>query len=100
MSSVKRSAKVREVCRVLGYRIQDFRQDLELSQEALADRCGLHRTYIGQLERGCVNPTLATLLTIAGGLRVDPAELVRALPPVTVPGRHSTGPRTANHADS
>ena len=36
------------------------------SQEEFADRCGLHRTYIGAIERGDVNITLRTLARLAG----------------------------------
>lgn len=50
-----------------------------LSQEGLAERAGLHRTFIGHLERGESTPTLVTIVRIAQALEVDPAELVRGL---------------------
>jgi predicted transcriptional regulator len=52
-----------------------------LSQEGLADRTGVHRTYIGHVERGEVNPTLWSIIRIAASLGVDPAELVSGLRP-------------------
>jgi transcriptional regulator with XRE-family HTH domain len=55
------------------------RAELELSQEALADICELHWTYIGQVERGQRNISLHNIIRIAGGLDIDPGELVRAL---------------------
>lgn len=39
--------------------------------------CGLHRTYIGAIERGERNVTLHTLSKIASGLEIDPLELLR-----------------------
>jgi transcriptional regulator with XRE-family HTH domain len=48
-----------------------------LSQEALALRAGLHRTYIGMIERGQRNPTLDSAKAIAKALDVQLATLVR-----------------------
>jgi transcriptional regulator with XRE-family HTH domain len=64
---------------LLGQRIRDQRQALGLSQEALAERSGIHWTFLGQVERGRRNLSLHNLLKIADGLEVDPAELVRGL---------------------
>lgn len=49
-----------------------------MSQEGLADRLGVHRTYLGGVERGERNLTLQTLERIAEGLDVDAARLVAA----------------------
>jgi transcriptional regulator with XRE-family HTH domain len=65
--------------RVLGERVRAQREALGLSQEALVDRCGVHWTFLGQVERGRRNLSLHNLLKIAAGLGVDPAELVRGL---------------------
>lgn len=46
-------------------------------QEQLADDCGVHWTFIGQVKRGRRNLALHNILKIAAGLPVDPAELVR-----------------------
>lgn len=54
-----------------------LRQDLSLSQEEAADKCGLHRTYIGAIERGERNITLTTLEQIATALDVDPLDLLK-----------------------
>jgi transcriptional regulator with XRE-family HTH domain len=47
-----------------------------VSQEALADICGYHRTYVGGIERGQRNITIATLEALAGALGVDPIALL------------------------
>jgi transcriptional regulator with XRE-family HTH domain len=65
--------------RVLGERIRERRLALGLSQESLAERSGIHWTFLGQVERGRRNLSLHNLLKIADGLAVDPAELVRGL---------------------
>ncbi|MBK9334028.1 MAG: helix-turn-helix transcriptional regulator [Ignavibacteria bacterium] len=38
--------------------IKHFRNKFELTQEELAEKCGFHRTYVGQVERGERNPSL------------------------------------------
>lgn len=50
-----------------------------LSQEQLAEASGLHRTYVGSLERGERNVALINILRLAKGLGIDPGELVRDL---------------------
>jgi transcriptional regulator with XRE-family HTH domain len=68
-----------DATRLLGERVRARRAALGLSQEALADRCGVHWTFLGQVERGRRNLSLHNLLKLAGGLGVDPAELVKGL---------------------
>ena len=65
----------------LGQRIKRYRNRLGISQEALADRAGLHWTFVGQVERGQRNLSLHNLLKIAAGLDIDPAKLVQGLKP-------------------
>lgn len=62
-----------------GERVRTRRHQLGLSQEQLADECGLHWTYVGQIERGRRNISLHNILKIAEGLGIDPGELVRGL---------------------
>jgi transcriptional regulator with XRE-family HTH domain len=47
-----------------------------LSQEELADRCGLHRTYVGAIERGERNITVGTLFRLAEALGCRAADLL------------------------
>ncbi len=46
-----------------------------LTQEALAERAGLHRTYVGAIERGERNVSLRNILRLATALDVAPADL-------------------------
>lgn len=50
-----------------------------LSQEALALKAGINRTYIGSLESGDRNPSLENIARLATALRTDAADLVRGL---------------------
>jgi len=49
---------------------------LGISQEELAERADLHRTYIAGIERGARNPTLLTIKKLAKGLGVSSADLL------------------------
>lgn len=60
-------------------------ENTELSQERLASEIGLHRTEIGKIENGEVEPKLRTLVILANGLGTTLDELVRDL---GVPVRH------------
>lgn len=64
-----------------GRRVRATRRDNRVSQEKLGELAGLHRTYVGHLERGEVNPSLYNIIRIADALGVDPAELVGGLRP-------------------
>jgi transcriptional regulator with XRE-family HTH domain len=59
----------------IGVRIRELREHKSVSQEALAATCGLHRTYIGLIERGERNLSLAVIEQIAAGLGVAVGEL-------------------------
>ncbi len=61
---------------ILASNIRDFRETKDLSQEAFADLCGLHRTYVGSVERGERNVTLSTLELFASVLGVPVPRLL------------------------
>lgn len=63
----------------LGARIRELRIEKGWSQEKLADACGLHRSHMGEIERGRANITLATLFIIAEKLQTSGAELLEGL---------------------
>ena len=54
----------------IGQRLRNYRLQKKLSQEDLAERCGLHPTYIGQVERGEKNATIESISKIAAGLGI------------------------------
>ena len=58
------------ITKLVGTRIRGFRKEKRLSQEELAEKCSLHPTYIGQLERGEKNPTIESVMKIANGLEI------------------------------
>ncbi|NNH73810.1 helix-turn-helix transcriptional regulator [Nocardia uniformis] len=58
-----------------GGRVRQLRAALGLSQEKLADIAGLHRTYVGSLERGERNVSLDQIYRLAKGLNVQVSDL-------------------------
>jgi transcriptional regulator with XRE-family HTH domain len=58
-----------------GKRVRELRTQAGLSQEQLGDRSGLHRTYVGGIERGERNPSLFIIKKIADALGVSLGEL-------------------------
>lgn len=62
--------------RVVGRNLRLLRQARGISQEAFADALGVHRTYMGGVERGERNLTLKSLERIAARAGVDPLELL------------------------
>jgi len=66
-----------ELQRRVGRNLRRYRQSKGLSQEAFADLVGVHRTYMGGLERGERNLTLKSLERISETTGLDPLELLR-----------------------
>lgn len=60
-----------DINKIFGKKVAEMRKMQHLSQEELADRCNIHRTYIGSIERGEKSPTLNTVEKIANGLNVE-----------------------------
>ena len=64
------------VIKRFGAAVQKIRYGLGISQEELAERADLHRTYIADIERGARNPTLLTIKKLAKGLGISAADLL------------------------
>jgi transcriptional regulator with XRE-family HTH domain len=71
---------VSDARRVFASRLRQIRQVKGLSQEELADRAGLHRTYVGSVERGERNISIDNIEVIAKALGVDIIELLKKEP--------------------
>lgn len=65
---------------ILAQNVRRIRRETGFSQEDLADRAGLHRTYISSIERGERNISLENLFLLADALGVDSAVLVTPPP--------------------
>jgi len=65
-----------ELLRRFATNLVRLRRERGLSQEELAHRAGIDRTFVSGCERLVRNPTLTTLEKIARGLEVDPLELL------------------------
>jgi transcriptional regulator with XRE-family HTH domain len=63
------------VLKRFGLRVRELRLAAGLSQEQLAERAGLHRTYIGGIERGERNVAILNIVRLARALKVRPSEL-------------------------
>ena len=65
-----------DIVKKFGEKVRKLREEKELSQEELAFRAGLHRTYIGMIERGEKNITLRNIEKIANALEVRVEDLL------------------------
>jgi transcriptional regulator with XRE-family HTH domain len=61
----------------LGVAVKRLRREADLTQKQLAERIGLHHTYISHIERGATNPTWAALSRLSKGLGVPRWVLVK-----------------------
>ena len=67
--------KNKTVQQEFGIRVRKLRKDVGWSQEEFADECGLHRTYIGAIERGERNVSLNNIHAIAKALKMSVKDL-------------------------
>lgn len=74
-----RSILQMEICKHVGALIRAHRQARGWSQEGLAGRAGLHRTYVSSLERGLRNPTVTVLARIAAAMELTVSALLAGL---------------------
>ena len=75
MASMSRNPRM-----LFGQRIAALRRARGWSQEHLAVRAGLHRTYIGRVERAEQNISLDNIFKIATALQVQPSDLMPPMP--------------------
>uniref|UniRef100_UPI003442BDA4 helix-turn-helix domain-containing protein n=1 Tax=Okeania sp. SIO2F4 TaxID=2607790 RepID=UPI003442BDA4 len=65
--------------KMFGQQVRKLRQAKGLSQEKLAELAGLHRNYIGGIERGERNVALLNILRLARALEVTPSKLLEGI---------------------
>lgn len=68
-------SSARKLAVAVGLRIRSLREERGWSQERLAGDAGVHRTYMGDVERGERNPSLFSLLKIADALGIHVSDL-------------------------
>ena len=68
---------MRHLSKSFGSAVRKRRTQLGFSQESLAFRCGSHRNYIGEIERGEKSPSLHIVFALAEALDMDASALVR-----------------------
>lgn len=71
--------EVQVILRVLGQRIRELRSGKGYSQEAFADLCGVHRTFMGTVERGESNLSFTNLAKISTALGITLSQLLSGL---------------------
>jgi transcriptional regulator with XRE-family HTH domain len=77
--TVADSAARKNLLHQFGQSLAERRHRTGASQEGLAQLAGLHRTYVGSVERGERNPTLTTIVRLANALGCAPGELLSGL---------------------
>ena len=92
-----RSQRSKERSARIGRKIRELRRARSLTQEQLGERAGLSYKFIGEIERGFGNPTVATLLAISDALDVDVIHLFE--PRSHEPGGTLLYPMTAGEFD-
>jgi transcriptional regulator with XRE-family HTH domain len=65
-----------DINQALGKVVVKYRTIARISQEELADRAGIHRTYVSQIERGLKSPTLSVLFEISKSLNTTASSLI------------------------
>jgi transcriptional regulator with XRE-family HTH domain len=70
-----------DIGKIIGQRIKNYRKGQRLTQEELAEKSGLHSTYIGKVERNEKGITIETLIKITDALGITVEELFRYLQP-------------------
>ena len=75
INSIDFEVRLLTIAKQIGERLRSYRNQKGWSQEELAERAGVHPTYIGQLERGEKNATLDSISKVAVALNISLSQL-------------------------
>ena len=68
------------ILRHFGANVKRLRRLKKITQETLAQSCGLYRSYLSRIEKGVANPTLNSIIALAEALGVEPGHLLLSSP--------------------
>lgn len=71
------STEITDIGQIFGEVLRRYRSDRNISQEELAHRADVDRTFVSRLERGVRQPTITTLIGLGQALGISAADLVR-----------------------
>jgi transcriptional regulator with XRE-family HTH domain len=74
---VNKQTFTRQISIKVGKRLSEVRVKRGLTQEKLAHEAGLNRAYVGYIERGERNPSIATIAKLAKALKIEVSELFK-----------------------
>ena len=74
-------------CQHFGRRIKEIRAESGITQDELAERVGVFRTYMSRIETGAANPTLTVIHALADALSVDVTTLFEPVSDERIPSR-------------
>jgi transcriptional regulator with XRE-family HTH domain len=92
----KKSPIADQYVAALAAALEQRRRHMGISQDELAEKAGLHRTYVSLIERKSCNFSIKIFMRLALALETNPAELMRAAEDMAVKGRVKTGSETAS----
>ncbi|MCL2075910.1 MAG: helix-turn-helix domain-containing protein [Betaproteobacteria bacterium] len=72
------ASEISDIGLIFGEVLRHYRSEKNISQEELAHRAGVDRTFVSRLERGIRQPTITTLIGLGRALDVSAADLVQA----------------------
>ena len=82
-------------CQQFGLKVKELRAEAEVTQEDLAERVGVFRTYMSRIETGEANPTLTVIHAVAGALDVDVRRLFEPASPAAKRARAKAKPNSS-----
>lgn len=73
---MKKKGSIDDLGAIVGQNVRIYRAASRMSQEALAEQCGIKRSYVGSIERAEIDVRLTTLAKLAQGLGIEPFRLL------------------------